>query len=73
MTRRLAVVSAGLGNPSSTRLLADQIAEATSAQVSARGESAEVDFIELREVAGELESGLADPSAIEIVRRAAVF
>ena len=26
-----------------------------------------------REVAGELESGLADPSAIEIVRRAAVF
>ncbi len=50
----IVVVTAGLTVPSSTRLLADQIAEATSAQVSARGESAELEFIELREVAGDL-------------------
>jgi len=54
MTRRIVVVTAGLTVPSSTRLLADQIAEATSAQVGARGESAEVEYVELREVAGEL-------------------
>ncbi|RYB93957.1 oxidoreductase [Nocardioides oleivorans] len=54
MSRRVVVVTAGLTVPSSTRLLADQLAEATSAQVSARGEALEVDFVELREVAGEL-------------------
>ena len=54
MTRRIVVVTAGLTVPSSTRLLADQLAEATSAQVSARGEAVEVEFVELREVAGEL-------------------
>lgn len=54
MTRRIVVVSAGLTVPSSTRLLADQLAEATRAQVTARGEALEVEFVELREVAGEL-------------------
>jgi FMN reductase len=54
MTRRIVVVTAGLTVPSSTRLLADQLVEATSAQVTARGEAIEVDVIELREVAGEL-------------------
>ena len=52
--RRIVVVTAGLTVPSSTRLLADQIAEATSTQVTARGESVELEFVELREVAGEL-------------------
>ena len=70
----LVVVSAGLSVPSSTRLLADQIAEATSAQVSARGESAEVDFIELREVAGELATfmvtgGIPTPRLTELRER----
>ena len=54
MSRRIVVVTAGLTVPSSTRLLADQLAEATTTQVTARGESAETEFIELREVAGEL-------------------
>lgn len=54
MSRNVVVVTAGLTVPSSTRLLADQIAEATSAQVSARGESVDVEFVELREIAGEL-------------------
>ena len=54
MTRRIVAVTAGLTVPSSTRLLADQLAEAVTAQVTARGEGLEVEFIELREVAGEL-------------------
>jgi FMN reductase len=54
MTHRIVVVTAGVTVPSSTRLLADQISEATSTQVTARGESVEIETIELREVAGEL-------------------
>lgn len=54
MTRRIVVITAGLTVPSSTRLLADQIAEAVTAQVTARGEDVDVEFIELRELAGEL-------------------
>ncbi len=54
MTRHIVVVTAGLTVPSSTRLLADRIAEATTTQLTARGEVAELDFIELREIAGEL-------------------
>lgn len=56
MTRRIVVVSAGLGVPSSTRLLADQLADAVSAQVTARGESVAYDVIELRELAADLAS-----------------
>lgn len=51
MSRRLVVVTAGVSQPSSTRLLADQIADATRAAVSARGEDLVVDVIELREIA----------------------
>ncbi|HSU03899.1 MAG TPA: FMN reductase [Nocardioides sp.] len=74
MSRRIVVVTAGLTVPSSTRLLADQIAEAVSAQVSARGEAAEVDFIELREVAGELATfmvtgGIPTPRLTELRER----
>ena len=74
MSRRIVVVTAGLTVPSSTRLLADQIAQAASAQVSARGESAEVDFIELREVAGELATfmvtgGIPTPRLTELRER----
>ena len=51
MTRRLVVVTAGLSVPSSTRLLADQLADAVRAQVTARGEAVAVEFVELRELA----------------------
>lgn len=54
MSRRIVVITAGLSRPSSTRLLADRIADAVSTQVSARGEAAEVEVIELRELAQEL-------------------
>lgn len=54
MTRRLAVISAGLADPSSSRLLADQLTDAVHAQVGARGEDVTVDVIEVRELAHDL-------------------
>jgi FMN reductase len=54
MTRTVVVVTAGLSVPSSTRLLADQIADAVTAQVGARGEAVRIEHVELRELAGEL-------------------
>lgn len=54
MTVRVAVVSAGLAQPSTSRMLAEQIANAVSVQVTARGEAVELKFIELRELAQEL-------------------
>ena len=58
--RRIAVISAGLSNPSSTRLLADRLASAT---VRALGETAdgvetEVDVFELRDYAHDITNNL---------------
>jgi FMN reductase len=57
-TRTLAVVSAGLSNPSSTRLLADRLTEATVAALGERGVTATVEMIELREHARDLADNL---------------
>ncbi|HEX6150067.1 FMN reductase [Nocardioides sp.] len=54
MTRRLVVISAGLADPSSSRLLADQITDAVRSQVGARGEEVAVDVIEVRALAHDL-------------------
>ena len=54
MTRSLVVVAAGVSEPSSTRLLADQLADATRAAVSARGEAVDITVIEVRELARDL-------------------
>ncbi len=59
MSRRLAVVTAGLSEPSSTRLLADQVADAVRTAVTARGEALEVEVVELRELAVALAQTLA--------------
>ena len=74
---RIAVISAGLSVPSSSRLLGDQLAAATVRSLAARGETAEVDVIELRPLAHPLADHLLTgfPSgelaeAIETVRRA---
>ena len=56
MTRRIAVVTAGLSTPSSTRLLADQLATATTEALRASGQDVEVDVVDLRGLA----HGLAD-------------
>jgi FMN reductase len=56
--RTIAVVSAGLSQPSSTRLLADRLAEAAVAGLAARGVDAEVRTIELRELAQDVTNHL---------------
>jgi FMN reductase len=53
-TRRIAVVTAGLSKPSSTRLLADRLAQATVEELAARGVTAEVTTIELRDLAHDV-------------------
>jgi FMN reductase len=52
------VVSAGLGNPSSTRLLADRLAAATVAALREHGDDATVEVVELREHARDLADAL---------------
>lgn len=73
MSRRIVVISAGLSQPSSTRLLADQLADATRSAVGGRGESLDVEFVELRELAVEMAqamvSGNIPTPGLEAVRR----
>jgi FMN reductase len=57
-TRRIAVLSAGLGTPSSTRLLADRLAAGVGDALRSRGVPAEVEIIELREHARALADAL---------------
>jgi FMN reductase len=57
-TRTLVVVSAGLSVPSSTRLLADRLAEATVEALRGRGVDAAVEVVELREHARDLADNL---------------
>lgn len=52
--RSLVVVSAGISQPSSTRLLADRLAVATVEELAARGQTATVTTIELRDLAHEV-------------------
>jgi FMN reductase len=52
--RRLVIVSAGLGQPSATRLLADRLAEATARHLRERGVESGVEVLELRDYAQDL-------------------
>lgn len=66
--RRIAVVAAGLSNPSSTRMLADRLAAATVAQLAAAGIEASVDTVELRDLAHDITNNLLTgfaPPALE--------
>jgi FMN reductase len=56
--RRIAVVSAGLSQPSSTRLLADQLADATVRALAELGVEAHSEVVELREHAHDLANNL---------------
>ncbi|PCE13502.1 NADPH-dependent FMN reductase [Microbacterium sp. SZ1] len=67
-TRRIAVVSAGLSNPSSTRMLADRLAAETVKALAARDIDATVDVIELRDYAHDITNNLLTgfaPPALE--------
>jgi len=54
MTRHLVVVTAGLSEPSSTRLLADRLAAATDRALRLYDEQVEVEVVELRDLAHAL-------------------
>jgi FMN reductase len=54
----LVVVSAGAGDPSSTRLLADRTAERVTALAARAGDSVTVSVIELREIAADISTAL---------------
>ena len=58
MTYRIAVVTAGLREPSSTRLLADRLSDAVRAKLVAHGAAVEVDVVELRPLARPLADNL---------------
>jgi FMN reductase len=53
-TRKLAVVSAGLGVPSSSRLLADRLTAAVTSALRERGVTPETEVVELRDHGHEL-------------------
>jgi FMN reductase len=56
--RRIAVVTAGLSEPSSTRLLADLLGEATRSALVEAGREAEIEIIELRPLAHAITDAL---------------
>ena len=64
-TYTLAVVSAGLSEPSSTRLLADRLADSVAADIRRRGGDVLVEVVELRRlarpIADNLVTGFAPP------------
>jgi FMN reductase len=72
VTFTVAVVSAGLSQPSSTRLLADRIAAAVTAGVRAAGQEVLVENVELRPLAhalaDNLVTGFAGPELEAAVR-----
>ncbi|GAA1690358.1 hypothetical protein GCM10009830_42510 [Glycomyces endophyticus] len=74
---RLAVVSGGTSDPSSTRMLADRIASRVGALAAERGAAVAVDVIDLRELAGEITTAIVSQlmgpkmtRAIEVLGRA---
>ncbi|MEI5008875.1 FMN reductase [Streptomyces sp. PmtA] len=74
---RLVAVSAGLSTPSSTRLLADRLAEAAQERLAERDRKVEVEVVELRDlataIANHLVTGFPSPTlgaAIDAVTKA---
>jgi FMN reductase len=55
---RLAVVSAGTSDPSSTRLLADRAADRAAAILSGNGHEVATDVVELREISADVSTAL---------------
>ena len=57
-TRHISVISAGLSQPSSTRLLADRLADATVRELASQGVEASVTVLELRDLAQDVTNNL---------------
>ncbi|MFD1712971.1 FMN reductase [Amnibacterium flavum] len=56
--RTIAVISAGLSKPSSTRLLADRLGDAAARRLIERGDTVKVEVIELRDLAHDITNNL---------------
>jgi len=74
-TKKIVALSAGLSQPSSTRLLADRLVEATTRDLVGRGSFVEVEVVDLRDLAHEvtdaLLTGFAPPALAEVLARVA--
>src|SRR5690606_39653529 len=57
-TRTLTVVTAGLGRPSSSRMLADRLAKATEDALHEQGIECATEVFELRDLAHDITNGL---------------
>jgi FMN reductase len=70
-TRRITVLSAGLGVPSSSRLLADQLAAAAEHELTDAGYQVTVDKVELRDLAVDIANnfvtGYANPRLADVI------
>ena len=70
-TRRITVLSAGLGVPSSSRLLADQLAASVEHQLGAAGYDVQLDVVELRDLAVDIANnfvtGYAAPRLADVI------
>jgi len=70
-SRRITVLSAGLGVPSSSRLLADQLAASAEHHLAAAGYAAEIQVLELRDLAVDIANnfvtGYAAPKLAEVI------
>jgi FMN reductase len=70
-SRRITVLSAGLGVPSSSRLLADQLAASAERQLAAAGYAVDIDVVELRDLAVDIANnfvtGYAAPKLAEVI------
>jgi FMN reductase len=67
---RLAVVSAGTGDPSSTRLLADRIAERAAAIAAGHGHAVTVSGVELRDITADVSTALTSQLITPKLQRA---
>jgi FMN reductase len=69
--RKLAVISAGLAQPSSTRLLAERLAAATERRLTDEGVETQVDLFDLRDVAQDITNnlltGFASPKLQKVI------
>ncbi|WP_186758997.1 FMN reductase [Arthrobacter alpinus] len=73
--RTIVVISAGLGIPSTTRMLADQLAAAVSTHLGELGAQAVLDVVDLRDsatdIANNMVSGYAGPALSDVINRVA--
>ena len=71
--RTIAVISAGLSQPSSTRLLADRLADATVSRLAEQGIHARLEVFELRDIAKDvtnnLLAGFPSPSLADVIEK----